>query len=260
MNVEEYWQENRRFVLGVGAGLVAFLIGLYAVDALFGSELRAARAEEARLGRDLRQPMFTRQQLDEARDDERSLRESVEALADVVRHETREGFAVRESAGSASAQYHEIVARLRDELLPAAARRNLRLEATLGLPKLSPTSAEDIERYLQGLDVVERVARLAIDEGVGRMEELSIRLDPEYVSRRGTGAVETTEVHLQLSGPSLALTRVLARMQRPGDGSGPAVVRRLEWGSSRHREGEAAVELELVVARVADELVAEGEG
>lgn len=259
MNLDEYWQENRRFVLGLFGGLVLFLTGLWVADAVYGTDLRAARAQEAKVVRDLRQPMFTRSQLAEAEEERERLREVVAALGSTVDFEEREGFRLREGPGSATAQYHEIVGRLRDELLPAAARRNLRLEPTLGLPKLSPTRASDIERYLSGLDLLERVARLAIDEGVGRMEELSIRLDPEYVSRRGTGAVETTELHLQLSGPAVALGRVLARLERPEPGTQPATLRRMDWGSSRHREGEASLELVLVVARVTDGETA-GEG
>jgi len=260
VNLEEYWQENRRFVLGLAGGLVLFLIGLYVADAVYGTELRSARAQEAKIKRDLAQPMFTRAQLAEAEEDRERLRAAVDTLASTVAFAEREEFRLREGLGSASAQYHEIVGRLRDELLPAAARRNLRLEATLGLPKLSPTRASDIERYLSGLDLVERVARLAIDEGVGRMEELAIRLDPEYVSRRGTGEIETTEVHVQLSGSAVALMRVLARLERPEDGTQPATLRRMDWGSSRHREGDASIELVLVVARVTSEDLEDPEG
>ena len=114
MNLEEYWQENRRFVLGLAGGLVLFLIGLYVADAVYGTELRSARAQEAKIKRDLAQPMFTRAQLAEAEEDRERLRAAVDTLASTVAFAEREEFRLREGLGSASAQYHEIVGRLRD--------------------------------------------------------------------------------------------------------------------------------------------------
>ena len=40
MDLNDYWQENKRFLVAVGVGLFAFLIGNIIVDAAFGSELR----------------------------------------------------------------------------------------------------------------------------------------------------------------------------------------------------------------------------
>ncbi len=248
MDLSDYWQENKRFVLTVASGAVVFLMGLYVVDSVYGADLNAARSAEARHKRDLRQAMYTRAAQTEAEEELAQLQAAADQLAEFVVFQPRDEFMLRSGGTSASSQFHQVVGRLRDDLLPAAARLNLRLERTLGLPKLTPTQEGSIERHLHALDVIERVARSAMEHRADRMEDLSIKLDPSLGSRAGVGRVERTKVEMTLRGGSLALTRVLADLQR-GD-LGTLLVDKFEIVPSRNNPDDARLDLTLVVCRM----------
>jgi hypothetical protein len=125
----------------------------------------------------------------------------------------------------------------------------MRLPEDLGLPALAPTRAEEIERHLAALDVIERVVRLAFQAGVPRVERIDIRLDPGLGSRRGVGAIERTQVRMRMSGPSDALVRLLAASQG-GEGQ-PLLIEEVEMAPERSKADEARLDVIFVVSRVA---------
>jgi hypothetical protein len=123
------------------------------------------------------------------------------------------------------------------------------LEPELGMPKFSPTREEEIERYLEALDVVDAVVRLGIAAGVRRIEELQIRLDPGLSSTAGLGRIERTRIELVVAGTSLAVARFLDATQRAQEGRELAVLE-LEMAPARSKEGEVRLDLTLVVPRL----------
>jgi hypothetical protein len=102
-----------------------------------------------------------------------TLRERAAAFAALALPPLREPF--RLPAGKAAAQHYiEVTGELRQELVAWALRNDCEVDASLGLPAVSPTQAPQVERVLHGLDVVERVVRLAVEHGARAVERITI--------------------------------------------------------------------------------------
>jgi hypothetical protein len=125
-------------------------------------------------------------------------------------------------AGAATNQYFAAVSRVREELLRLAGRGNLRLPDDLGLPALAPTREAEIERYLEALDLVDRAVRLALANGVQRIDKIEIRLDPKLASRQGVGELEKTRVEVSASGRPAPLVPLRLRVAAARKGFRPA--------------------------------------
>jgi hypothetical protein len=258
VTLEAFWQENKRFVLVTGGGAVVFLVGWLAIGSLLGDELAAQRrtAESAR--RKLSsEPMFSSDDLRRIEDENAALKSAVAALSDAVAWKPRPAFALDGRRGPPSNQYFSVVSATREDLLRRAGRANLRLPEDLGLPALSPTKEGDIQRYLEGLDLVDRAVRFALASGCQRIDRVQIQLDPKLGSKTGVGTLERTRVTLNLSGAPGPLTAFLARTQERApvdDGSGaagPLLVERSEMIPARTKTDEATLEVVFVVARIA---------
>lgn len=250
MDLEEYWQENKSFVAQVAGGLLLFLIGLAIVQKTVGSEFRSVRREigsaESKL-RKLKSEGYDRSALDRIKDDHEGLNAAVAELRERVRFQAREEF--RTAPGSATpSAYLSAVTEVRERLLPAAGRRGVTIDPTLGLPDLSPTRPDEIERHLEALDLIERVLSLCIQEGVREVPRLRIRLDPGLRGRKGVGLIERTKVELDLRGDNAAILRVLARTQR---GAEPLAIESLEMDANRQRPDEARAQVTLLTPRIA---------
>ena len=255
MDLGDYWQENKRFVTGVGAGVVVFLIGFALVRSYFEGDIQSKRREIGKRESDLAQPMFSATELADAQAQHDALTAAVAELTEAARFEPRPEFVIDPSRGAANAQYLRALSRVREGLLLRANRANVGMDPSLGLPALSPTREAEIERYLEALDVVETVSDIAIDARVDRVERIRIKLDPGLHSREGLGSVERTLVTFSMTGTSLALTRVLTWTQRPrerGDGTRPPVLHLdgLEIVPSRSKQDEVRMEVTVVIARI----------
>jgi hypothetical protein len=216
MDLNSYWQENRRFLLGVAIGVAALAGGWIAIDAAWGQDLARLRGQRSQVQSQLsRSALHSRANQDLAQQDREGLRQAVDALGAVVDFATRPAFRVDPKAGSVTNQYHAIVASTQAELMPLASRANLALDRALGLPALSPTREDEIERYLQGLDGIERIVRAAVACEVTRLDQLEIKLDPALYTRAGTSRIEKTQLRVSATGSGHALARFLRRTQDP---------------------------------------------
>ena len=250
MDLNDYWQENKRFVTSLACGVLVFVAGRAAIGSVYDAEIRSMRRDIAQRQADLKKPMYTSAQLADARTENEALVDAFDTLRDATRFEPRPEFRPVAGQGSASNQYLRALSRVREELLARANRGNVQVDAALGMPSLSPTREAEIVRYLEALDVIETVVGMAIDARVERIERLQVRLDPGLSSREGLGEVERTRVAFTLTGTSLALTRLLTATQRPRDGR-VLHVDELEMVPSRSKEDEVRLELTLVIARLA---------
>lgn len=249
MDLNDYWQENKKFVAVVALGLVVFGLGELLISNLIGDELRATRASLASRRRALAEARFSTSQLDAARGQNEALRAALGRLEQQVGFRPRPGFALEAEAGSATGRYFTRVTEVRESLAREAGRRAVRLPEDLGLPALAPTKPEEIERHLAALDLIERVVRLGFEHGVPRIERIDIKLDPGLGSRRGVGPIERTSVRMRISGPSAALVRLLLATQAVG--GQPLLVEEVEMQPERARADEARLDVVFVVARVA---------
>lgn len=249
MDLNDYWQENKRFVTTVAIGAAVFLIAYSLLAGSYGDKIGAKQSRRVTLQGELAAALFTASDLAAARAENEALRAAVEELTPRADFQARDAFRLTGAGASAGSQYLRALTEVRETLIPRANRNNLQLDPSLGMPSFSPTKEDEIERYLQALDVVDTVANLAIDAGVRRMDKIQVRLDPGLGTRGGVGAIERTRVKFQLEGPALPLARLLVATQRPPDGR-VLMIDDVEMVSSRQKEGEARLDLTVTAARL----------
>ena len=245
MDLEGYWQENRRFVLAVTGGAVAFLIGWWAIDAYLGADVRSLQARRARVQAELKDPKFQTEDLDRAEAQNKALREATTTLRAAAEFKPRERFTL-EGGTSASARYVAVVSAVREELLQRAGRAGLVLPHDLGLPTLAPTKDAEIQRTLEALDALERTLSLAIDSGCERVSSIKVRLDPRIVSGKPIDDLERSAVELRFEGASPPLARLLVALQQARP-EGVLLVQRAEMTPLRTARDEMRLDLELAV-------------
>jgi hypothetical protein len=255
MDLNDYWQENKRFVLVVAGGALAFLLGELLIANAFGDDLQREKKAIAAAQATLRQPQYGTRDLEAARADADALAAAVEQLATAVEFRPRERFVVGRD-GEASTRYVTVAGEVREELLRLAGRANLALPQGLGLPVLSPTREVEIARTLEALDVVDRVVRLAAETGVRRIHAIDIKLDPGLTSRQGVGAIERTRVAFDLRGKPAPIEQLVLATQSDRYGQ-PLTLASAELATSPEKADEGKYELAFYVVHLHREPEAE---
>jgi hypothetical protein len=248
MDLNDYWQENKRFVTSVGVGAVAFLVGVLVIDSMYADDIAAAERRKSGYEKNLKKELLTASDLTEAKRQNEELLAAVATLQDETTFRARPEFVLPDGVSAAN-HYLRVLSDVREDLLPRANRANLTVDAGLGMPKLSPTREDKIERYLQALDVIETVLGKAIDARVRRVDKLQIRLDPGLDSRAGIGRIERTKVKFTMSGSSLSLTAVLSALARPTDGR-ILHMDEVEMNPARGRDDEVNLDVTVVIPRL----------
>ncbi len=254
MDLNDFWQENKRFVVTVASGAILFVIGSMVVDSFFRSELQGQEREAREKGDKLRNtPLYGPAELGRAQEQNDALLLAIGKLTQAVEFHARPRFQLDATKGPASNQYFGTVSAVREELLRAAGRANLRLPEDLGLPALSPTRELEIQKTLEAFDLVERVLHLALESGVERVERIEIKLDPGLSSRAGVGEIERTRVTFVAAGDPQPLVRLLLASQgRASEGAVPLlplVLERVELTPARNKTDEATLEAVFCVVR-----------
>jgi hypothetical protein len=250
MDLNDYWQENKRFVVSVASGVIVFVIGTMLVDKFFGADLQQQKRSVASTEGKLRsEAMYSSSDFTTAQKENEELKSAVDALSKAVAFQPRPQFKFDAQKGAASNQYFTTVSGAREQLLTACGRGNLRIPEDLGLPALSPTREPEIVRYLEALDLVDRAVRTALASGVERVDKIQIQLDPKLASKQGVGEVEHTRVLVTLSGHPGPLTQFLLQSQNPKDYA-PLLIEKCEMIPARGKVDEAALEVTLVLARL----------
>lgn len=248
MDLNSYWQEQKRFVTTAVVCAVLFLIAWAVIDGSLGDSLRAQNARLARVQRDLKQPLFDSSDRAAAAEENAALRAVVDALAGAVQFSPRPEFAL-EPGSSPSSRYFAVVSDVRDDLDSRAGRAGLSIPKDLGLPALSPTREQEIVRFLEGLDVVDSTVRLAIEVGCERIDRIRIVLDPRLLSGKPIADLEQTFVELRFLGSSEPLVQLLKLLQRERHGR-TLKLSSVEVQPSRSRRGLVRMDLSLLVAHL----------
>ena len=257
MDLSNYWQENKRFLVTAACGVIVFAILWMVIDRYFGDDLRRQRSiVTTTTNKIARDAMYSPADLDEAEKEHAALVAAVETLSKASAFAARPQFVLDPARGSPSSQYFAAVSAVREDLLRQGGRANMRLPEDLGLPALSPTREPDIVRYLEALDLVERAVRMALTAGCGRIDKIEIRLDPRLYSRDGVGRIEKTRVLFTLSGAGGPLADFLVLSQRAGDKDqtgnplgGPLNIEKADMVPAR-TGAEASLEVTFVCARL----------
>ena len=254
MDLDEFWQENKRFVLTVAAGAIVFLIGLAVIDGTIREDVMVYRRSVATNKRNLQRPLFKGRHLDRAKEQNRALNDVLVALRGQVEFQPREEFQVDGRAGSVSNTYFAVASAVRENLLMLAGRANVRLPESLGLPP-SVVDEDEIVRYLEGLDVVDRVVQLGLTAGVERFVGIDIKLDPALVAKKPMPPIEETEVAFELVGTPGPLVQLVALTQEERFGQS-LLVRDVEIKSAKVKRDEVRLKMTLVLCH----LHGQGEG
>ncbi len=249
MDLNDYWQENKRFVTLVAAGFMAFWIGNMIIDSSLGDAVTQVSRSVSSTEADLRGISLTSSDLGRAKTENEALEAAVSELEGRVAFKVRAGFALDSAGMSASNQYFSQVSTVREELSREAGRLGVSIPDDLGLPALAPTREDELERYLEAFDLVERLVRLSFEAGVKKVDKIQIRLDPRLRSRKGLGRIEETEVDVKLAGDSGALVRLIAASQHSSDGE-VLLIDSCELVPERARPTQAVLDIKFVVARL----------
>ncbi|HUR27211.1 MAG TPA: hypothetical protein VM509_03435 [Planctomycetota bacterium] len=247
MDINDFWQENKRFCMSVAGGVIVFFTSFLVIHRVYGSELTAQEAKRAQNTKTLNGPLITQAELDLLRVENQKLQTAHQALAKAAVFEPRPAFAAKGS-GMAN-RYYEVVAATRDELLPAAGRAGIPVPENLGLPALAPIKDEHIARTLEGLDLIDRTLRLAFEAGIGRIEGIEIKLDPNLLSGKPLKELEKTLVTFKVRGRAPALERLVFLMSSSPDAR-VGVLDRAEFLYGGAREDDARLELTLAAIRL----------
>jgi hypothetical protein len=248
MDMNAYWQENKRFLLSVMGGVVVFLIGWMLIDSFFGSDLRSQRARKSQLESKLKQPMFASGDLSTAKSENEALRAVVDELSAKVEFSAREEFALGDGHAPSS-RYFAVVTDVRDELRSRCSRAGLSIPENLGLPALSPTREQEIERYLEALDVIESTIQMGIETGVERLDKIVIDLDTRLLSNKPIDDLEQTMIEFRFVGPSPPLVEMLTLLQQERHDR-VLLVDRVDMQPARSKEDEVRMDLVLLVAHL----------
>ena len=258
MDLNDFWQENKRFVLTVAGGLLAFLIGVVVINSVYGSDLAVMKRRLTKAESGLRKPMFKPGDLTRAQDENDALQAALSELTEAVVFRARPQFELGD--GKATNRYFAVVSEVREDLMARAGRAGLSIPEDLGLPQLSPSKEQEIERYLEALDLVDRCVRMAIEVGVTRVEKIQIKLDSRLLSGRSIDGLERTEVEMRIKGPSQSLVELELLTQQPREGR-VMQIQRVEMLANDTKPEEARMDLTLLAAHVhgSDDLQAGGE-
>lgn len=249
MDFTDYWQENKRFLVSVGSGLLVFLIGLMIVNSVYGSEVKSEQRKLTNNRRNLRDARYTTGELARAKEENGALQAAVDTLSSAVTFVPREAFRLRHDGSSVGNQYFGTVDRVREELDTLASRNRLRLPEGLGLESLKTQRIEVVQRHLEALDVIDRVVRLALEVDIRRIDKIQVRLDPGIESRGGVGTVERTQIKFTIIGPAKPIERLIALSQTDRYGA-PMPMGPLDIVAARSKVDEVRAEVTFLVVHL----------
>lgn len=249
MDLNDFWQENKRLLVTVGCGLLVFLIGQFLVEGAYGTDLARAKADKRTNENRLREARYSQSDLDAAEDENEALRAALDTLAGAVEFRPRPEFVVDSAEGSASSQYFTRVEEVREELDLLAGRNRMAYPDGWGIEALDTNSTPVLVRRLEALDLVDRIVRLAGEAGVQRITKIQVRLDPSLDSRHGLDDVERTRVEVQMSTSSESITRFLASTQNERFGQ-PLTIEEYEIKGERNKLDAVKAELTFLVVRL----------
>jgi hypothetical protein len=252
MDLNDLWQEHKRFLSILGAGLAVFLIAYFVIDGRFSTKRNELKRTLTGNIHALAEERYGRAALQAAGEENEALSSSVRQLAQAVAFRTRPRF--HYDAGGDSTQYYVLRSQIIQELSALAGRNRVILPAGLDLESPDTAQEERIVRHLEALDLVDRVLRIAIDARVKRVNSIRVQLDPALNARAGVGDIETTEVEIEFRSPAAAVVRMLALTQSATPGQ-PLTVSKIEITGARSKEDEITAKVTFLVVRLHGEVI-----
>lgn len=242
MNLDALWQRNRRFVLGFAGGTLGFFLLLWMLTSSSSGRAAAAQRSIGRATTELRAEMFGESEEREAEQILAALRERNRELGRQALPPWRAEFQL--PAGKAPAQHYiELSGALRQDLIAWALRNDCEVDESLGLPPVSPTQQQAVESVLRGLDVAERVVRLAVTHGARAVEKMSIAERSRRAVARGA-VLDLTPLELEVVFEGVSIAPFLRALLDEGAQGRPLGLAGIEVAPSNPRKRERRVLLE----------------
>ena len=253
MDTEQFWQENKRFILTLAAGMLVFFIANALIERVYGAPIDAARTATTRATRDLSDDLYSSSDRSLAEEENAALLEGFERIVQSAAFRPRPAF---HPTSEASAKSEAIFAMegVRERLRDLASQTRTRLPDGLDLDAITTTNVDEIERRMHAMDLVERALSLALQAGVRNVRSLSIDLDPAFRSSRGMGPIEKTKVTFDVESTADAVTRWLALVETPVEDdpmrSQALPIESLEMQRVSTKEDEVQTDVTFLVLRV----------
>lgn len=155
MQVEEIWQENKRWILGVAGGLVLFFILLKLVGSLFDSA-GAQRRVTLRVRNVNREEFYDSEDLKQTRRDAQELELELQRVQAAVAFVPDEEF-LAEGKADLDSHYDLVSRRVRGDLLDRAMEYSVDIDGA-ALRWATPVGREEIGYTLVALELLEQAA------------------------------------------------------------------------------------------------------
>ncbi len=252
MDMNDFWQENKRFLVTIGSGLLTFLIGLMLISSSFSDEKGLIQNSLRRSTQSLQEGRFTSSDEELAEEENSKLEESVDILSKAVAFVPREPFRLQPDGGSAGNQYFGRQDQVRQDLRALATRNRMALPDGLDLEMVESTREEIMVRRLEMLDLIDRVVRFAIDADIERIHKIKARRDSRLGSKHGDlGRIERSTVQFEVYSSADDVVEWLALSQ--SDEYGHALpFTDLEIATSRSKGDEVRCTITFLIVRLHD--------
>ncbi len=215
MDLNDIWQENKRFIVTVGSGLLVLLIGVMVIDGMYVGDIGQYKRERGKAQRELGKELYSVDDRELAEAENEALRGRYERIAGAIAFQPRPAFRLEGASVSAQNVYATAAEGVRQRVGDLASRRRAFLPDGLGLKLVKTTNVDAIERNLHALDLLERALVLALDSGVRQVRSIDVRLDPAFTRRRGLGPIERTLVDIEVTAKPEAVTRWIVQAETP---------------------------------------------
>lgn len=247
MNFDAFWQTHRRFILGFVGGIVVFFILLAVTGGGPEEEFKRSKSSIASTKRKMNaNNMYGSASVRELEERLASLQERNEDLGRQALPPFRERFQIPQGTPAAQ-HYIGLTGELRDELVGWALRSNCEVDDSLGLPPVSPSQPQQIERILHGLDVVDRVVHMAVDSGAAEVDKIRIAEKGRRRKGRNASALDITPVTLEVVFHRVSATPFLRRIAAEQASGNPLGLQAMEVLPRNAKRMEQRVLLEFGV-------------
>lgn len=257
MNIDAFWQANKKYILSVLGAVVAFFILRSLIagpsEDRFDSATRSISRSKLTAGRNA---TYSASQVRELQAQLAALEANIAVLETNSLPPFRERFQV--PSGVAPAQHYlALTGELRDELIGWALRNNCQVDESLGLATVSPNQPLAIEQNLRSLDVIDRAVRLAIDSGASEVDKIRISQQKRKRNGRNVSPLLVTPVSMEITFQRVSVTpflRSLLHEQRKGNPLGIVALEVLP-PNSKSVEQRVVVEFEIGILPQVEEEV-----
>ena len=151
MDLHDFWEENKKWILGVVAGLVVFLIAKAVVTGMYDTKAKNPYSGQ------FNDPIYQNAELEKARADQRRLDDTLEGLFAAARFQLPDGFDLT-GKGDAEIYWQRTYTQLRRALRDEAYELNVEFPEPSFTWQVPTAERAEVERALVGACVVKHIA------------------------------------------------------------------------------------------------------